>query len=233
MPTPPLSALLVFAKRPEPGRVKTRLTALLTPEEAADLYAAMLRDALGAYAALGCAVRLYLAPDEQGNAPALPDGWVPGGVTVHAQHGDGLGQRMLHAFVDGFRAGHERLVVIGTDHPTLPLAYVEMTFELLREEPLRVVLGPTHDGGYYLLGQNDLFPRLFTDMTYSHDGVFEETLRRAAEVTAEPVVLPTWYDVDTPAELQQLCREMDAGAAVPPRTATALRALRERYEDLR
>ncbi|MEO1076190.1 MAG: glycosyltransferase, partial [Bacteroidota bacterium] len=96
MPTPPLSALLVFAKRPEPGRVKTRLTALLTPEEAADLYAAMLRDALGAYAALGCAVRLYLAPDEQGNAPALPDGWVPGGVTVHAQHGDGLGQRMLH-----------------------------------------------------------------------------------------------------------------------------------------
>ncbi|MEM8601900.1 MAG: TIGR04282 family arsenosugar biosynthesis glycosyltransferase [Bacteroidota bacterium] len=233
MPTFPPSALLVFAKRPEPGRVKTRLTALLTPEEAADLYAAMLRDALDAYAALGCAVRLYLAPDDTGHAPTLPDGWVPDGVSVHAQRGDGLGQRMLHAFVEGFRAGHERLVVVGTDHPTLPLAYIEMTFDLLREEPLRVVLGPTHDGGYYLLGQNDLFPRLFEDMTYSHDGVFEETLRRAAEVTAEPVVLPTWYDVDTPAELQRLCRELDEGASVPPRTAAALAALRDRYDALR
>ncbi|MEM6783351.1 MAG: TIGR04282 family arsenosugar biosynthesis glycosyltransferase [Bacteroidota bacterium] len=233
MPTLPPSALLVFAKRPEPGRVKTRLTALLTPEEAADLYAAMLRDALDAYAALGCAVRLYLAPDADGHAPTLPDGWVPDGVTVHTQHGDGLGQRMLHAFVDAFRAGHERLVVIGTDHPTLPPAYIEMTFELLREKPLRVVLGPTHDGGYYLLGQNDLFPRLFEDMTYSHDGVFEATLRRAAEVTAEPVVLPTWYDVDTPVELRRLCRELDEGATVPPRTEVALAALRARYEDLR
>lgn len=233
------SALLVFAKKPEPGRVKTRLTALLTPDEAADFYAAMLRDALDAYADLGCAVRLYLAPDASGDAPdadsavpALPEGWVPDGVSVHVQHGDGLGQRMLHAFVDGFRAGHERLAVIGTDHPTLPLAYVEMAFELLRAEPLRVALGPTADGGYYLLAMNDLYPRLFEGMTYSHARVFEDTLRRAAEVVAEPIVLPTWADVDTPDDLRRLAREVDEGAALLPRTAAALAALRERYEAL-
>ncbi|MEM9999045.1 MAG: DUF2064 domain-containing protein, partial [Bacteroidota bacterium] len=104
---------------------------------------------------------------------------------------------------------------------------------LLREKPLRIVLGPTEDGGYYLLGQNDLFPRLFEDMTYSHDGVFEETLRRAAEVTAEPIVLPTWYDVDTPAELRRLCDEIDQGALLPSRTAAALADLQTRYDALR
>lgn len=194
--TPRRDALLVFAKLPVPGEVKTRLTGLLSEAEAAELYEAFVRDALEAYGPLPMDVRLYV------NAPpdAVPPGLVPGGVALHAQRGDGLGERMLRAFVEAFVAGYERVVVIGADHPTLPVDFVRLAFEELAE-PLRVVIGPSDDGGYYLLGMNDLYPALFEGMAYSHGAVFEQTLARAQEV-APVSVLPAWYDVDTPAALR-------------------------------
>ena len=221
-PAPP-PALIVFAKVPEPGRVKTRLCPPLTPEAAADLYDAFLRDALDRYAALGAApggpaVRLYL-----GGAARVPDGLVPDGVTVHPQRGDGLGERMLHAFVETFAAGHGRAVVVGTDHPTLPDAYFGLAFDAL-DDPLTAVLGPSDDGGYYLLGLNEVTADLF-DMAYSHGSVFDDTLERVMEHDLTPVVLPAHYDVDDGAALDRLVAEWRGGAAVGPRTDRALRAL--------
>ena len=215
--------LLVFAKVPEPGRVKTRLCPPLAPEEAAELYEAFLRDALDRYAALGAApggpaVRLYLAGDA--DLPGVPDG-----VAVHRQRGRDLGERMLRAFVEAFAAGHDRAVVVGTDHPTLPVEFFALAFEALGD-PLSAVLGPSDDGGYYLFGLNDLVPHLF-DMAYSHPDVFEDTLERVVEADLAPVVLPAHYDVDDGAALRRLVGEWRDGAAVGERTGRLLRTLTE------
>ena len=218
-------ALLVFAKVPEPGRVKTRLCPPLAPAQAAALYDAFLRDALDRYAALaaapgGPAVRLHLA-----GAAVVPPGLVPAGVEVLPQRGDGLGDRMLRAFVAAFAAGHDRAVVVGTDHPTLPTAFLGLAFDAL-DDPMTAVLGPSDDGGYYLLGLNDVAPDLF-DMAYSHADVFRDTLDRVMELDMTPVVLPEHYDVDDGPALDRLVAEWRAGADVGPRTADMLRTLTE------
>ncbi|MDT0633134.1 TIGR04282 family arsenosugar biosynthesis glycosyltransferase [Rubrivirga sp. S365] len=217
------SALLVFAKVPEAGRVKTRLCPPLAPEEAAALYDAFLRDALDRYAALGAApggpaVRLYLT-----GAAREPAGLVPPGVSVHPQRGRDLGERMLRAFVETFAAGYGRAVVVGTDHPTLPDAFFGLAFEAL-EDPMTAVIGPSSDGGYYLLGLNEVTADLF-DMAYSHDAVFEDTLARVMDNDLTPVVLPAHYDVDDGDALDRLVAEWRGGAEVGPRTARLLQTL--------
>jgi len=219
-------ALLVFAKAPVPGAVKTRLTTLLTDEEAAALYEAFLGDSLAAYATLSVDVRLYLAP----SPGHVPDGIVPAGVALQTQRGDDLGQRMLNAFVETFLAGYERAVVIGTDHPTLPLAFVQHAFREL-STPFTTVLGPSDDGGYYLLGMNELYSQLFRGMAYSHAGVFADTLQRAQATPASVSILPSWYDVDTPDELRRLAHDLEADADGPQvrRTREVMAVLRERY----
>lgn len=208
-----MPALIVFARVPEPGRVKTRLVPPLTPDEAAALYDAMLRDALDAYAGLGAAVRLYFAPSEQ---PVPPD-LVPEGISVHTQQGDDLGARMRRAFLETFLAGHQQAVVIGTDHPTLPLDFVQMAFEGITEKNT-IALGPSDDGGYYLLGSHGFFPALFEGMTYSHADVLAQTLDRAAGLDADVTILPPWYDVDDAAALIRLRADLDAMPDAAPRT---------------
>lgn len=221
------AALIVFAKVPEAGAVKTRLVPPLTDEDAAALYDAFLRDALAAFAAPDAftepvAVRLYLAGDE-----APPEGLVPPGVSVHRQRGAGLGARMQRAFVETFAAGLGRVVIVGTDHPTLPLAFLGEAFRALRT-PLTAVLGPSDDGGYYALGLNDLMPGLFT-MRFSHGAVFAATLDRVVASGAQAVVLPPWYDVDDAESLRRLVAEWRAGAPVPPRTREVLARLLDGY----
>ncbi len=215
-----MNALIVFAKVPEPGKVKTRLSPLLTPEEAAGLYEAFLRDALAQYAGLDVACYLYLGPP----VVPLPEGMVPKGVQVRVQKGPDLGQRMLQAFLETFASGHQRIVIIGTDHPTLPTAFIEQAFETLAE-PRSICIGPSEDGGYYLLGMNAFYPRVFEDMTYSHPHVFEQTLRRVQDVPATLTILPAWYDVDTPAALRRLLNDIPDSPEGPARTREMLATL--------
>ncbi|MEM6328004.1 MAG: TIGR04282 family arsenosugar biosynthesis glycosyltransferase [Bacteroidota bacterium] len=225
--------LLVFAKVPRPGRVKTRLTPPLTPQWAARLYDAFLRDALDQYAAqarhtpgdpeadpfgLGepASVRVYL--DER-----PPAGLVPDAAEVHLQVGTGLGERMAAAFATAFADGFERVVVVGTDHPTLPPVLLGEAFRQLRE-PMTCVLSPSDDGGYVFLGLNDLAPGLF-DMEYSHTRVFRDTLEEAHLAQLSPVVLPGHYDVDDADDLRRLIAEWEGGATVGARTADLLSQL--------
>jgi uncharacterized protein len=227
------AALVVFAKVPEAGAVKTRLVPPLSPAEATALYDAFLRDALDAFAAPeafeeAVAVRLYLAGDE-----APPPGLAPDGVSVHRQRGNGLGARMEQAFVGTFAAGYGRVVIVGTDHPTLPLAFLAEAFRAL-DAPRTAVLGPSDDGGYYALGLNDLpagSAGLFA-MRYSHGAVFDDTLGRIVGAGLRPVVLPPWYDVDDADGLRRLVGEWRDGAAVPARTAATLRVLLDAYPAL-
>lgn len=207
------AVLLVFAKIPRPGHVKTRLTPVLTPEEAARLYRAFLRDALDVYKDLPVDVRLYLAPpfsEEEVRA-------VPASISVHEQHGDGLGARMAAAFREAFHDGYARAAVVGTDHPTLPPAFVRQSFTAL-DGDRAVSIGPSADGGFYLLGMSAFYPHLFEDMAYSHDDVFADTLTRISRTDAQLTVLPQWYDVDTPAALQRLIDDLSDAEPSLPRT---------------
>jgi rSAM/selenodomain-associated transferase 1 len=235
-PTPPRShapALIIFAKAPTPGRVKTRLTERLTEAEAARLYEAFLRDTLAQYAALaetrGAALRLYHA------GPDWPAALAPEGASLHRQRSGGLGARMAAAFRETFAAGAGTALIAGTDCPTLPPAFLGEAFDTLQREAETVCIGPSTDGGYYLLGTRRPAERLFDDMSYSHSGVFDQTLARIAETGRTPVVLPEWYDVDRPADLHRLAADLSdrAAAARAPRTRRQIRTLAEQYPALR
>jgi len=232
------AVLLVFAKEPKPGHVKTRLagaTSDLNAAESARLYTAFLRDALRQYAMLGSLldvsldIHLYWAGDpahasvftepHEGNGSDER-----GAVTVRLQEGDGLGPRMRNAFQNAFNEGYSRAVVIGTDHPTLPTPYIEEAYVALRDGS-SVCIGPSTDGGYYLLGMSRYVPAVFEDMTYSHSHVFKNTLRRAARTDADVVVLPEFYDVDTPDTLRRMLMDLRDGDAAAPHTRSAARDL--------
>lgn len=244
------AALIVFAKPPVPGRVKTRLTPPLSPEDAAHLYGAFLQDALDQYQGLGVTIRLFLAFDgfPPGTGIPVQDGdrcaqwgnmsahwgdmyprWV--GENVFRQKGEGLGERMRQAFEETFAAGYRRVILIGTDHPTLPSAWIQEGFSLLDGQGA-VVLGPTGDGGFYLIGMNESFSQVFEGMTYSHEAVFEQTAARVASCGASLQTLPEWYDVDTFDDLKRLAADMRRESTGAMRTRAMLWCLSERYEGL-
>ena len=229
-------ALIVFAKSPVPGRVKTRLVPPLTEAEAARLYAAFIEDSLAHYAELPVDVRLYLAGADSSEADsrvtfrdsATLGFTLPDGVTIHGQQGANLGERMKNAFADCFDAGYEAVVITGTDHPSLPGGYIEESFAYLNG-PSDIVLGPTDDGGYYLLGMKQLHPEAFSGMTYSHSLVFEQTVERLRSLTSRIEVLRRWYDVDRPSDLIRLLNDLTAGPHKAPRTLEVLTQLADRY----
>ena len=223
------TVLMVFAKVPVPGRVKTRLTTLLSAEDAARVYTAFLKDALIQYQTLGVDVHLFLAPSDV----PVPEGIVPEDVTIHEQAGQGLGQRMSNAFKQTFSQGYQRIVIIGTDHPTLPSEYIQQAFDALAR-PEMVVIGPSEDGGYYLLGMNSFRPELFQDMHYSHDSVYQQTLARINTITVQCLSLPVWFDVDTPDELRRLITSIHrAKQGALPHTRALLPLLLQKYSSLR
>lgn len=222
-------ALIVFAKAPLAGHVKTRLTTLLTLEEAAQLYRAFLKDMLGLYELLDVSIRVYVAPPANNFSRDL----LPEPATLHEQEGQGLGQRMRNAFAETLTAGYQRAVITGTDHPTLPLTVLRSAFGVLRTKGSRprVPIGPSRDGGYYLLGLSRLYPELFS-MPYSHAGVFEETMGRVAGQGLLPVVLREWYDVDQPEDLNRLVQELRKRPNRARHTYRVLQRLTGKYNRL-
>ena len=211
-------ALIAFARSPKTGQVKSRLTSLISPKEAADLYRAFLMDSLQQYASFNIAVRLYMSSEDPPDVPLH-------GAVIRQQHGNGLGERMQHAFNETAAEGYDQTVIIGTDHPTLPDAFIQSALDALSEAP-SICIGPAEDGGYYLLGMNPLMHGLFDDITYSQPDVYRRTLERAYQSGARVVQLPQWYDVDTPADLKRLIAEEDS---VPTNTWKTLRDLKVKY----
>lgn len=186
-------ALAIFAKAPIPGHAKTRLGRSIGPERAALAYEELLRGFLGAVPGRlpGWRVRLYLA--ESRDFPWFKAHWPD--LPLTAQRGSNLGERMHQAFLDLFQEGHDRVMVVGTDIPELDAETIQRAAALLREA--RVVIGPTHDGGYYLLGMRSPGWDLFSGIEWDAAGVFEGTLDRATKNGLEVARLPTLHDVDT------------------------------------
>lgn len=194
--------ILVFAKRPAAGRVKTRLTPPLPPDEAAAVYEACMRDVLGAAARQRARIEIWYHEDnlaEEYFRAELPH------IPAHAQIEGDLGAKMADAFERSFDSGAQRVIIIGTDSPTLPESVINSAFDDLHE--VDAVIGPCIDGGYYAIGMRStvraFVPAVFSDTTWSHADVFKTTLARIAARSLSSRVLPGWYDVDTIEDLRQ------------------------------
>jgi len=200
--------LLVVAKQPAPGQTKTRLCPPLTHDQAAQLYDCFLRDTLSIMRAVSdvrCVIG-YLPEDAQGYFRQLaPD------MELSPQRGASLGERLDHLLIDALLGGSQRAVIMDSDSPTLPAAYLQQAFDDLADAD--VVLGPTHDGGYYLIGLKQPQSRLLREVQMSTPRVLDDTLELAEANGLTVSLLPSWYDVDTVQELHQLEGEV-AGLSV-------------------
>lgn len=209
--------LLLFTKPAVPGRVKTRLHGALTPEQAASLHQAFVDDVLERLApgAFDLSIAWALAPGE-----SMPETRWPGIV----QRGEDLGKRLYSALADASRDGAV-VAALGSDHPTLPLAVVESAFERV-EAGAPLVIGPSLDGGYYLiaLAPAAVRPELFEDIAWSTSEVLATTRERAAALGLPVAQLPPGADVDTPDDLEALTTALSEQPELCPRTRALLTA---------
>jgi len=218
-------ALVLFARLPVLGQVKTRLTPRFTPEEALALHRALLIDSLDLVRRCAelAGARSFLYLSEEGRLDA--ELAAPLGATVlRFQKGNDLGERLQHAFEDCLGDESREIVVVGSDSPHLPTAYVARAFEELGRA--EIVLGPARDGGYYLLGASRLHPALLSNMPWGTSQLYRETVRRARKEGIPIASLPAWYDVDLPEAVVQLWQELtlrrSRGEAEVPRACMAL-----------
>jgi rSAM/selenodomain-associated transferase 1 len=182
----------LFAKWPEAGAVKTRLAAA-DPAWGARVARAFLLDTAERLAAVDARRMLAFAPPEREADFAA----VSAGLFALVPQGDGDLGRRLAAFVDNqLAAGARAVVLVGTDSPTLPVAYVEQAFAELERADL--VLGPASDGGYYLVGCGPTRPPIFDGIAWSTARVLADTVATLADPRWQLALLPPWYDVDTP-----------------------------------
>lgn len=200
----------VFAKYWQPGAVKTRLAATVGPEAAASLHRAFLATVLQRFRSLAATRILCFAPADRTEEFARLAGadW-----QLQPQSAGDLGERMASFFRTSFERGCERVVLIGSDSPTLPVACVRQAYELLATH--RVVLGPSDDGGYYLIGTSENVPLIFQNIPWSGPLVLAETLRRLEFARIPVAQLPPWYDVDDFEDLRRLAVELRAPSHEP------------------
>lgn len=215
-----MNLLGIFAKHPVPGRVKTRLAAGVGARRAAELSAAFIEDLADRFRRTAERRVLCYSPEEDAAADYF-SGVAQGDYRLWPQGGGSLGARMRAFFDRAFQSGAGRIVLIGSDSPTLPADRIERAFELLHS--CDCVLGPATDGGYYLIGQRGSSRPIFEDVQWSDPRTFEQTVARIAQLGDRLELLPPWYDVDTPQDLALLRGHMRAlrisGSAVRlPRT---------------
>ena len=210
------NCLLVFTKPARPGAVKTRLVGELTAERAALLHGAFLEDLLARMEGADFETRLAWAVGPR--EPLPRSRW-----SAFRQVGRDLGERLFSG-LNHVLTEFDRAVAVGSDHPGLSETVVESAFERLASG-CSVVLGPTTDGGYYLIGvrRESIQRGLFEDIDWSTDRVLDQTLERCRVLGAKVEMLIPLEDVDTPDDLKRLARRLARGDGVPnPRTRSLL-----------
>jgi rSAM/selenodomain-associated transferase 1 len=226
-----LCALAVMTKAPRAGQVKTRLMPPLSAEEAAQLNISFLRDTAAAIAkASGRTARGVGVYTPVGAESAYID-ILPDDFELLPQRGDGFGERLTFATVDLFQCGFASVCLIDSDSPTVSADVYADAVEMLSNAGDRVVLGPSDDGGYYLIGLKRNHLQLFERIDWSTERVLEQTKQRALELNLEVSLLPAGYDVDDAATLRRLCNELLSGKSerdLAPNTREFLAALTAR-----
>jgi hypothetical protein len=205
----PHCAIAVMAKASVPGQAKTRLVPPLTPEEAANLNTCFLRDIadslIGASTLANIAPFMAFAP--AGSAAFFRE-ILPARIGLLETVASSLGDCLFQATTALLHAGHDCVCLLNSDSPTVPAAYLVAAATALAAPGDRIVLGPSTDGGYYLIGLKRPHRRLFEDIDWSTERVAAQTLKRARELDLAVLQLPSWYDVDDAQTLRLLLGEL-------------------------
>lgn len=225
------AAIGIICKAPQPGRAKTRLGTAIGAVAASELSACFLRDVAAAVEAV---------PESLGRrgygvyAPAgvehIMRELLPATFGLLLQVGDDLSDVLFGAARDLLIDGHDCVLLVNGDSPTLPARFLEQAIKILREPGDRMVLGPASDGGYYLIGLKRPHRRLFTQIAWGTETVARSTCERAAEIGLAMALLPEWYDIDDIETLNWLKEELAGnstrfrGGGLAPATRAFLNA---------
>ncbi len=219
--------MIIMAKQPVQGAVKTRLCPPLTAESATLLYDAFLRDTVYMVAE-GCMLAGDVTP-ALAYAPAEAHDYfkvmLPENFVLLPQSGGDLGERLSNLPAQAQKLGYTTVAIISSDSPTLPAAVAAECFAQLSKPNVDVVLGPCEDGGYYLIGMKAPQPTLFTGITWSTGGVTCETIQAAAKAGLNVALLPLWYDADTIEDLERMWADLERDKVKAPRTHALLASL--------
>ena len=197
------SAVLLFIKSPEKGKVKSRLAKAIGEDAALDVYKCLVWHTLENLKAGKYLFRLCFYPPDSG---AIIENWLGNTYSSAPQHGRDLGERMKSAFVKAFSDGAEKVLLIGSDIPDLSISLVDNAFNAL--DTSDAVIGPARDGGYYLIGFNraSFLPDIFHGIAWSTDSVFYQTMKVFGKSGLKVHVLRVLSDVDTFDDLLSLLR---------------------------
>ena len=205
-------AVGIFCKTPAAGFSKTRLSPPLKPEDCSAISACFISDLASTIDALGGDVAPYAVYTPAGTEPALR-ALLPSSFSLMLQCDGEFGTRLSHAISNLLHAGHAGAILVNADSPTLPASILQAAVDALLHEDA-VVLSPSFDGGYTLVGLSRPHPEVFADIPWSTSQVHGLTMQRAAEIDVPVINVPDWYDVDDNETLQLLKAEL-AGASLP------------------
>jgi rSAM/selenodomain-associated transferase 1 len=210
--------LVIMAKAPRLGAVKTRLTPSLSPEAVTDFYCCLLDDTLALARSLGNVEVAIMCPDSDANELAQLAG---SEVSVVAQKGEGLAAGLTSVFAHFAKDHQRRILAFNSDSPHLPRSVLEGAFETLAAYD--VVVGPTHDGGYYLVGAKASHPTLFAGDGMGTSSALDRLLSRARALELSIGFADPFYDIDVADDLTRLAEELRLAPARAPRTARWLK----------
>ncbi len=219
-PSPELGgycAVVVMAKAPRAGESKTRLVPPLSATQAAMLSSCFIEDIASniVTASQVTPIHGYVAYSPAGSEAEFRE-LLPAEIRLLPPRRIGLGQSLFDSAEHLLAAGYGAVCLVNADSPTLPTAMLVDAAQSLRARGDRAVLGPTSDGGYYLIGLKAFYGRLFEDIDWSTGRVFRQTLERAASIGLTVVSLQAWYDIDDLASLRRLCAELVLDRSPPP-----------------
>jgi rSAM/selenodomain-associated transferase 1 len=218
------NALVILTKVPEPGQSKTRLVPPLSFAEAAELARALLIDQLNNLSKFNTA-RLFIAFAPPAADTAFFENLATPELSCFPQKGKSLGNRMRYAFQHLFDTGFNNIVLIGSDLPVIPLPFFRQAYDRLEQNEGDVVLGPSEDGGYYLIGMKRLIPDIFEGIAWSRGEVLARTVEKLHRLNRKYELLPLWYDIDRADDLERLSRDI-AAAGMMKNTFAVLNELK-------
>lgn len=206
--------IILFAKAPVPGRVKTRLTPPISPGLAAELHSAFVEDMISRF-------RSLKNSDFELHTDTRIDAWKDTRVTRKLQISGDLGLRMIHSLTAGLNNGYHTVTILGSDAPTLPEGHIEF----LMAQDAAIALGPAEDGGFYAITARRVHPAMFEGVAWSRPDTLNRTIDSIHAAGLTVALGPTWHDVDEPADLRRLAGHPSLSRRTAACLARAIEAL--------
>ena len=220
--------LVIMAKAPQPGMVKTRLAQSLPAEAVTELYRCLLNDTIAlAHSLRGVKVAIMCPASDVKELAQLTGG----ATSVVAQQGEGLAAALTSVFAQFAAPGKQRVIAFNSDSPHLPVSVLASAFEMLTVHD--IVVGPTHDGGYYLVGANDAHAALFQGDGMGTRSALDGLLARARSLQLSVAFTDPFYDIDTQDDLIRLAADLRLEPARAPQTAAWLKEWGHAVQHLR